>query len=51
MAMTEEQIERRVCVMMDALDRRYLRSDMSDQEYKREVDAIDAWAQAKRGEG
>lgn len=39
--MTEEQIEVRAERRMDALDRRYLSSGMTDAEYKREVAALD----------
>lgn len=43
--MTEEHIEKRVCVMFDELDKRYLSSNsMTADEYERQTKAIDAWA-------
>lgn len=50
--MTEDQIERRVERMTDSLDRRYLTSSMTADEYAAEARRIDAWARdalAKRG--
>lgn len=47
--MTEEQIERGAERMMDALDRRYLGTAMTEAEYRAEVAAIDAWARQQRG--
>lgn len=50
--MTEDQIERRVERMTDSLDRRYLTSSMTADEYNAECRRIDAWARdalAKRG--
>lgn len=45
--MTEEQIERRAELMMDALDRAYLGSDMTEPEYMRRVREIDDWTRAQ----
>jgi hypothetical protein len=45
--MTEDQIERRIERMMDALDREYCSTAMSDQEYNGRIDQIDAWAEAQ----
>lgn len=42
--LSEEQIEARVCRVMDALDYRYLHSPMTEAEYKAEVAALDRWA-------
>lgn len=48
--MTEEQIERCAEAMMDALDRAYLGTDMSEPEYMRRVREIDDWTrQQARG--
>jgi hypothetical protein len=50
--MTEDQIERQVERMTDALDRRHLTSSMTADEYAAECRRIDAWARdalAKRG--
>jgi len=43
-AMTEHQIEMHVERRIDSLDRRYLRGELSDADYKRQIDEIDAWA-------
>jgi hypothetical protein len=42
--MTEDQIERQVERMTDALDRRYLPGSMTADEYAAECRRIDAWA-------
>ena len=42
--MTEHQIEMHVERRIDSLDRRYLRGELSDADYKRQIDEIDAWA-------
>lgn len=42
--MTEEQIERHVEAAMDALDRRFLKGAMRQEEYDAEVRRIDRWA-------
>jgi hypothetical protein len=42
--MTEDQIERQVERMTDALDRRYLPGSMTADEYNAECRRIDAWA-------
>jgi hypothetical protein len=50
--MTEDQIERQVERMTDSVDRRYLTSDMTAEQYAAECRRIDAWARdalAKRG--
>jgi hypothetical protein len=50
--MTEDQIERQVERMTDGVDRRYLTSGMTTEEYNAECRRIDAWARdalAKRG--
>lgn len=45
--MTEEQIERRAEQMMDRLDRDYLNSPMSQEEYEAGIRKIEIWV---RGE-
>ncbi len=50
--MTEDQIERQVARMTDSLDRRYLTSGMTADEYAAELRKIDTWARdalTKRG--
>lgn len=42
--MTEDQIERQVERMTDSVDRRYMTSDMTADEYAAELRRIDAWA-------
>jgi hypothetical protein len=42
--MTEEQIERRVEVMTDSLDRRFLAGTMPQFDYDCECDLIKTWA-------
>lgn len=42
--MTEDQIERRAERMMNALDRAYLASGMTEAEYREEIRKIDNWA-------
>lgn len=46
--MTEEKIELLVARRVDALDRAYLSSNMSDEDYKRQIDAIDSDANRLR---
>jgi uncharacterized membrane protein len=41
---SDEMIERRAERLMDALDRRLMKGDLSQTEYDREVRALDAWA-------
>jgi len=45
--MSEDQIERRAELRMDALDRAYLNSGMTEAEYREGIRAIDNWC---RGE-
>tara|TARA_R110000868_G_scaffold13885_5_gene64545 strand:- start:12947 stop:13117 length:171 start_codon:yes stop_codon:yes gene_type:complete len=50
--MTEDQIERQVERMTDAIDRRYMAHDLTAEQYAAECRRIDAWARdalAKRG--
>jgi hypothetical protein len=44
--MTEEQIEHNVERRVDALDKHYLSSAMTEAEYTQAMRAIDAWARA-----
>ena len=46
--MTEDQIERRVEKMVDHLDRLYLASEMTRDDYDKAVRDLDDWANAKR---
>jgi hypothetical protein len=46
--MTEDQIERRVEHMTDALDRRYMNSAMSEADYTAQLAKIDRWADWER---
>jgi hypothetical protein len=47
-ARTEDALERRVEREMDALDRAYMRGDISKAEYDWQVKALDAWAEIVR---
>jgi cytochrome c peroxidase len=49
--MTEEQIERRVERMMDALDAQLMNSALTQSEYDNNVRDLNAWAEAKMNEG
>ena len=42
--MTEEQIERRVEGLMNALDHLFLTTDMTQKEYDARIKEIDTWA-------
>ena len=42
--MTEQQIERMVEMRIDALDRTYLNSAMTEADYKAAIREIDQWA-------
>jgi hypothetical protein len=42
--MTEQQIERRVELMMDELDEKFLKLNMRQGEYDQRCDAINKWA-------
>lgn len=42
--MTEDQLERYVERRMDALDHRFLNSDMTQEEYDAEVRKLNDWA-------
>ena len=42
--MTEDQIERQVERMTDAIDRRYMAHDLTAEQYATECRRIDAWA-------
>jgi len=46
--MTEEQIERRVEKMVDALDRQLISGALSQQDYDKAMRDLDRWAAAKR---
>lgn len=46
LALTDEQIERRVERMMDDMDRRLLAGLLSQTAYDKEVKDLDRWAQA-----
>jgi hypothetical protein len=48
--MTEDQIERRVESMMDAVDREYLSSNMTEANYRHRLKQIDDWAFLKNYE-
>jgi hypothetical protein len=45
--MTEDQIERRVESMTDAVDREYLSSNMTEAGYRHRLKQIDDWASLK----
>jgi hypothetical protein len=45
--MTEDQIERQIERMTDAIDRRYMAHDLTADEYAAECRRIDAWARAE----
>ena len=45
MLMTEQQIASAVERKVDALDKRYLSTSMTEAEYKAELRAIDRWAE------
>jgi hypothetical protein len=45
--LTDDQIERRVEHLTDALDRAYLKSAMPEAEYRQRLAKIDAWADAE----
>jgi Mg/Co/Ni transporter MgtE len=45
--MTEEQIEAAIARKTDALDRRYLTTSLTEEEYKAALKEIDAWAEAQ----
>lgn len=47
--MTEDQIERRVERLFDALDRRFMNSAMTQAEYDAAAADISAWADAQYG--
>jgi len=44
--MSEDEVERRVERMVDALDRRFLTSKMDQAQYDAEMAKIDAWSKA-----
>jgi hypothetical protein len=48
--MTEDQIERRVERMMDALDAQLMSGALTQREYDNNVRDLDAWAEAKFAE-
>ncbi len=48
--MTDEQIERFAERMTDALDREYLTTALTTEEYRRQLAAIDRWARIARAE-
>lgn len=43
--MTEEQIERRVELATDSIDRRYMNTDMTTAEYEVEMGKLNEWAE------
>ena len=45
--MTEEQIEVRVEKMVDHVDARYMSGEMTTEDYRIEMDLINAWAEAQ----
>ena len=47
--MTEEQIERRVQVAIDRLDRKFLASEITQEQYDLEIIAVDFWALREQG--
>lgn len=42
--MTEDQIERKVEVMMDRLDKQYMNGSITEGEYQAEIKSINEWA-------
>lgn len=42
--MNEDQIERAVERKIDAIDKRYMRGDLSTSAYEAEIKAVDKWA-------
>ena len=46
--MTEDEIERRVEKMVDALDRLFTRGQMSQRDYDAAIRDLDLWAKGKR---
>lgn len=46
--MSEDEIERRVERMVDALDRRFMNGKMDQAQYDAEMAKIDAWSKAAR---
>lgn len=43
--LTEDQIERKVERMIDALDKSFMNGDMTQEQYDTEMKSIDDWAQ------
>ena len=43
----EYQVECKVERMTDRLDARYMRGELTEEEYRAEIKAIDAWANAQ----
>lgn len=43
--MTEEQIENKVCRMVDSLDAHFMNSKMTQAEYDSEMKAINKWSE------
>jgi hypothetical protein len=50
MTMTEEQIERRVEIFMDALDRLFMSGSITKADYDSNVRDLNAWAEIKQRE-
>jgi hypothetical protein len=48
--MNEELIERRVEKLVDHLDARYMSGEVTTEEYREQMDAINAWADSKYAE-
>jgi len=46
-AMNEQDIEQMVAWSFDNLDRRYMRGQVSNEDYDREATAIEAWAHSQ----
>lgn len=42
--LTEDQIERRVSLAIDKLDRRLMRNELTQEQYDHEVGIVDSWA-------
>lgn len=47
--MSEQEIESRVERMVDRLDAKYMRGELSDAEYRSEMERINQWAEEEYG--
>lgn len=45
--MSEHEIERRVEQMVDRLDARFMRGELSEAEYREEMEQINQWAESE----